>query len=316
MINSEDLDTYVSFLASPSMKGRSNGGPELEITVNFLASQAKLMGLKPANGTSYLQPYSVMKQSIDPKESMIKMFGSGFDSVQLTTPMLQIYPVGTYDFEIEGEVAFAGYGIKADKYKYNDLENIELKGRILLLMNRAPLSGDGTSFLFEEPVWRSLLSIQAKYTNLMFSGAKAILIVPDPKSGFTSIEQQYPGMANEMGSLKYLRGSKPFIVDLPGMPKIIFIQRSVADEILKGTGHNLDELQKSIDSKLKSQSFLIPGKRLKITGKSKTEELILHNVAAWIEGSDPQLNKEMVVFSGHADHLGGSGENALSRSRR
>ena len=166
MINSEDLDTYVSFLASPSMKGRSNGGPELEITVNFLASQAKLMGLKPANGTSYLQPYSVMKQSIDPKESTIKMFGSGIDSVQLTTPMLQIYPVGTYDFEIEGEVAFAGYGIKADKYKYNDLENIELKGRILLLMNRAPLSEDGTSFLFEEPVWRSLLSIQAKLRTL------------------------------------------------------------------------------------------------------------------------------------------------------
>jgi hypothetical protein len=40
-INSGDLEAYVSFLASPVMKGRSNGAPELEITVNYLASQAR-----------------------------------------------------------------------------------------------------------------------------------------------------------------------------------------------------------------------------------------------------------------------------------
>jgi Zn-dependent M28 family amino/carboxypeptidase len=52
---------------------------------------------------------------------------------------------------------------------------------------------------------------------------------------------------------------------------------------------------------------MIPGKKLKITEISKTEEVILNNVAAWIEGSDPVLKKEIVVFSGHADHIGKSG---------
>jgi Zn-dependent M28 family amino/carboxypeptidase len=97
-------------------------------------------------------------------------------------------------------------------------------------------------------------------------------------------------------------------MDMPAMPKIIFVSRSVADELLKGTGHTLDELQKGIDLTLKSQSFLIPDKRLKITETSKTEEMILHNVAAWIEGSDPELKKEIVIFSGHADHIGESGD--------
>jgi Zn-dependent M28 family amino/carboxypeptidase len=92
------------------------------------------------------------------------------------------------------------------------------------------------------------------------------------------------------------------------MPRIIFVHRSVADELLKGTGHTLDELQKSIDSNLKSQSFLIRGKKLKINEASKTEEVILHNVAAWIEGSDPVLKKEFIIFSGHADHIGGEGD--------
>lgn len=307
-INAEDLRTYVSFLASPSMKGRSNGASELEITVNYLASQASLIGLKPANGTSYLQPYSIMEKSIDPKKSMIKVFSSGTDSVQLTEPMIQLFPVGASDFEIEGEVAFAGYGIKADKYNYNDLENINPEGKILLMMNRSPLSEDGTEFLFDEPIWSSFMSIQAKITGLLFSKAKAILIVSDPKSGFSSIAQQYPGISQKLESKKYLKGSKPLIFDMPAMPRVISVHRSVADELLKGTGHTLDELQKSIDSNLKSQSFLIPDKRLKIIETSKTEELILHNVAAWIEGSDPELKKEIVVFSGHADHIGESGD--------
>jgi Zn-dependent M28 family amino/carboxypeptidase len=310
-INSEDLRTYVSFLASPLMKGRSNGGSELEITVNYLASQASLMGLKPANGTSYLQPYSILKKSIDPVKSSIKVLCPGKDSVNLTEPMIQLFPVGASDFEIEGDVIFAGYGIKADKYNYNDLENIRPEGKILLIMNRSPLSEDGTRYLFQEPVWSTFMSIQAKLTGLLFSQAKAILIVSDPKSGFSSIAGQYPGIANELESSKYLKGSKPLMPDMPAMPKVIFVHRSVADELLKGTGHTLDELQKVIDSNLKPQSFLIPDKRLKITESSRTEEVILHNVAAWIEGSDPVLKKEVVVFSGHADHIGESGGNVF-----
>ena len=306
-INSGDLETYVSFLSSPLMKGRSNGESELEIAVNYISSQAKLLGLKPANGNSYLQPYTIMKKSIDTGKSSIKIFGSVRDSVQVTEPMIQLFPEGAGDFEIEGEVVFAGYGIKSDKYKYNDLENITPEGKILLLMNRSPLSADGTRYLFEEPIWSSFMSIQAKLSGLLFTKAKAILIVSDPKSGFSSIEQQYPGIASQLGSSKYLKGSKPLVFDLPAMPRIIFVHRTVADELLKGTGHTLEELQKNIDANLKSQSFNIPGKRLKITEVSKTDEVILHNVAAWIEGSDPDLRKEIVVFSGHADHVGITG---------
>jgi len=306
-INAGDLETYVSFLSSPSMKGRSNGESELDIAVNFISSQAKLLGLKPANGSSYLQPYTIMKKSIDSGKSAIKIFASDRDSVQVKESMIQLFPEGAGDFEIEGEVVFAGYGIKSDKYKYNDLENITPEGKILLLMNRSPLSADGTRYLFEEPIWSSFMSIQAKLTGLLFTKAKAILIVSDPKSGFSSIEEQYPGIASQLGSSKYLKGSKPLVFDLPAMPRIIFVHRTVADELLKGTGHSLEELQKNIDANMKPQSFNIPGKRLKITEVSKTEEVILHNVAAWIEGSDPELRKEFVVFSGHADHVGITG---------
>lgn len=306
-ITSADLETYVSFLASPSMSGRSNGEKELDITVNYLTSQARLMGLKPANGSSYLQPYSLMKKSIDRDKSEIKVFTSGKDSIGFREPVFQLFPTGASDFEIEGEVIFAGYGIKADGYKYDDLSGINTEGKILLVMNRSPLSEDGSEYQFEGSIWSSMMGIQPKMTYLMFSKARAVLIVSDPKSGYSSVEQQYPGIAGELESLKYLKGSKPMIIDMPAMPRILFVHRTIADELLKGTGYTLDKLQKEIDSELKPNSFLIPGKKVRITEASRTDEIILNNVAAWIEGSDPVLKKEIVIFSGHADHVGETG---------
>lgn len=306
-INSADLETHISFLASPLMNGRSNGEKELDIALSYITSQAKLMGLKPANGKSFLQPYSIMKKSIDSERSGIRILASKNDSVQFRESMYQLFPTGASDFDIEGEVIFAGYGIKADSYDYNDLEGINPEGKILLVMNRSPLTDDGSEYKFQGSMWSTMMGIQPKMTFLMFSKAKAVIIVPDPKSGCSSLEQQYPGIAGELGSLKYLKGSKPMIIDMPAMPRILFVHRNVAEGLLKGTGQTLDKLQREIDSDLKPKSFPIPGKRLRITQASRTDEILMNNAAAWIEGSDPELKKEIVIFSGHADHVGVTG---------
>lgn len=306
-INSADLEAHISFLASPSMNGRANGTKDLDIALNYLTSQAKLLGLKPANGNSYYQPYSLMKKSIDPEKSEISIFTTANDSIQFREPMYQLFPTGPSDFEIEGEVIFAGYGIRADSYSYNDLEEINPEGKILLVMNRSPLSEDGSEYRFQGSIWSSMMSLQPKMTFLMFSKAKAVIIVSDPKSGYSSIQQQHPGITSELESLKYLKGSKPMIIDMPAVPRILFVHRNIADELLKGTGQSLEKLQKEIDSELKPKSFLIPGKRIRITEATQTDEITMNNVAAWIEGSDSELKKEIVVFSGHADHVGERG---------
>ena len=308
LIDRNDLETYVTFLASPNLKGRSNGENELNITTDFLAAQAKLIGLQPANGNSYLQPYVIIKKSVDNEKTRIQVTSEDEKSVMINQPLIQLLPNGASDFDLEGEVVFAGYGIKADKYNYNDFENLDTEGKIILMMTRSPLSEDGKKYLFEEPVWSTFMSLQLKLSTLMFSKAKAILFVPDPKSGCSSVEQQYPGIANELKSSKYLKGSKPAMFEMPGLPKIMFVHREVADELLKGSGYSLDELQRNIDSELKPFSFTVAGKKLLISEVSRTDEVIMSNVAGWIEGSDPVLKKEFVIFSGHADHIGGSGD--------
>ncbi|MCX6325958.1 MAG: M28 family peptidase [Bacteroidia bacterium] len=307
-ITSSDLESYISFLASPLLKGRKNGEEGLEIAARYIVSQAKLLGLKPANGNSYFQPYSVMKKSMDQNKTRVQIISSGKDTLALYEPMFQIVPTGPSDFILDGEVVFAGYGIKPDKYKYNDFDNLKTEGKILLVMDRAPMAEDGKKCLFEEPNWTSAMSFQMKLATLIYTKAKAILFVPDPKSGFQSFEESNPGIAGYFKSTVSLNREIPEIVNpfMSAMPKVIFIHRSVADALLKGSGHSLEELQNSIDATLQPHSFSITDKQLKITEVSLTEEKVLNNVAGYIEGSDPALKNEVVVFSGHYDHIGAS----------
>ena len=307
-ITYSDLESYVSFLASPLLKGRKDGEEGLEIAAQYIASQAKLIGLKPANGSSYFQPYPIVRKSMDPDQTKIQIISDGKDTVTLKDPFFQLVPTGPSDLIIEGEVVFAGYGIKADKYKYNDFANIQMEGKILLIMERAPMSEDGKKCQFAEPNWSTSLNFQMKLPVLMFSKAKAILFVPDPKSGYKSLSESGPGFAGYLNTSVTLKSEKEVVnTFMQAMPKVIFINRSVANAILNGSGHTLEELQKKIDSTLTPNSFLITNKQLKITEVSIKEEKILNNVGGYIEGSDPVRKNEVVVFSGHYDHIGITG---------
>lgn len=308
-ITASDMESYISFLASPLLKGRMNGEEGLEIAGQFIASQAKLIGLKPANGNSYFQPYIVNKTTLDTDKTRIQIFSEAKDTLTIKDQMYQLIPTGPSDFVIEGEVVFAGYGIKSDKYKYNDFDSLNTEDKILLVMERAPTSADGRKSLFQEPEWSTAMSFQLKINALMVSKPKAILFVPDPKSGFISLAESSPGLAGFISSKVSLKGDKeqnlnPFMAMLP---KVIFVNRSVADALLKGSGHTLEQLQKDIDETLKPHSFIIGDRRMKITEVSSKEEKVLSNVAGYVEGSDPVLKNEVVVFSGHYDHIGGSG---------
>ena len=138
LITASDLESHVSFLASPLLKGRMNGEPGLEIAQQYIVSQVRLLGLKPANGSSYFQPYSIVKNSMDPEKTMIQVIEKGKDTVTFRQPIYQLVPTGPTDFTLDGEVVFAGYGLKQDKYGYNDFADIKTPGKILLVMTGAP----------------------------------------------------------------------------------------------------------------------------------------------------------------------------------
>lgn len=91
-ITSSDLESYISFLASPLLKGRMNGEPGLDIAQQYIASQAMLLGLKPAAGISYFQPYSIIKKSIDNEKTIIIIVPETNDTIIIKQPVYQNIP--------------------------------------------------------------------------------------------------------------------------------------------------------------------------------------------------------------------------------
>jgi hypothetical protein len=308
-ITASDLESHLTFLASPLLKGRLNGSPELNIAAGYLAAQAKKIGLKPVAGNSYYYPYTTVKKSIDSEKTFIRVTTDSKPGEEIREPLFQLFPMGASDFELEGEVVFGGYGLKQDKYKYDDFDTLTISGRILLIMDRAPVAADGKTGQLEDQKLMTINGLQMKLQAAMFKRPMALLIVADPKSGASSFDESHPEISNYLKNSMALKGAKSQSPDIPGMPKVIFIHRKVADQLLAGTGHTLEELQNAIDSDLKNHSFAIKGKTLKIKEVSLNEETQMPNVAGIIEGSDPVLKNEVVIFSGHMDHIGGEGAN-------
>ena len=307
-IKSSDLESYLSFIASPLLKGRMNGEVGLDITANYISSQVKKIGLKPVDGSSYIHTFAVIRKSLDLEKSSISVTQEDGNIITLKEPVYQLLPTGATNFKAEGDIVFAGYGINAPEYKYNDFDSIKLEGKIVLIMDRAPSTPDGKKCLFEDQKWMTMTGITTKLRYLIFTRVKAILVVTDPKSGNSSLEESNPATAEYLKSTMTLKGEKENIMDLPGMPRLIYVHRKVADAILSGTGKTLDDLQKNIDSELKPHSFEIKGKKIEINEVALIEDKILPNVAGIVEGRDPVLKNEVVIFSGHMDHIGLSGD--------
>ncbi len=80
-ITSSDLESYIAFLASPLLKGRMNGEDGLEIAAQYIVSQAKLLGLKPANGNSYFQSYLISRKKKDPGKPPIQIVLNNKDTI-------------------------------------------------------------------------------------------------------------------------------------------------------------------------------------------------------------------------------------------
>ncbi len=114
-------------------------------------------------------------------------------TIEVNEPFYVFPEVDDSLFMVEGEVVFAGYGINDETNQYNDFENIDISGKMVLIMSRAPMNEDGTEALFDHQKWTGSRSLSHKMPYIYSQDPKAVLMVYDPKSGHKSIEEATPG---------------------------------------------------------------------------------------------------------------------------
>src|SRR6478672_3188689 len=282
----------IKFLASPELRGRSTGSPELEKAAAFLERHYRQLDIRPA-GKSYLQSFPVTTDAALGKSNHFQ-FTEGGHSTTLHFPD-EFVPFNFSETgPLAGAVVFAGYGITAPEYHYDDYEGLDVKGKIVLLLRHEPQESDPKS-VFEGKTFTQHAQFAAKATNAKIHGAAGVILVAD--------RANHPGAADELEKFGVTAG--------PTNARIPFVQvkESRVEKWFSDAGKSLEKIQGDIDKDLKPQSFAFPD-TIRVDAHLDVQRVVktVHNVAAFVPGE----SDEYVVIGAHYDHLGLGGQYSLA----
>ncbi|MGF1581855.1 MAG: M28 family peptidase [Gemmataceae bacterium] len=284
----------VVYLASKKLEGRGTQTKGLELAAEYVAKQFRAAGLKPGNGKSYFQPFEIAPSILkDGTQFLIK--GPQGQTIKLK--------IGDH-FNVMGfsgnkkanaPLVFVGYGITAPDVKYDDYKDIDVEGKIVVLIRRTPR-------------YRSKLGFdgrrKSRHADLISRMNNAL---KQKAAGFILVNDDYESN-DKLTEFKQLVQAKRSIIPA------VHVKRSVVDDILRSSANTtLTAIEKAIDRDLKPRSMALNG--WSATIHTTTEGTKVKNVIGYLPGSGP-LAKEYVVVGGHYDHLGYGERGSRARSSK
>ncbi len=272
-ITPADVKARISLLADDSMRGRYTPSPELEQAAAYIAGQFRSFGLKPGGGAgTYLQRYVV--EQVRPDTAKARVVVGGGPTWQLGREVMYQSRTGLPSGPVTGTVAVVTGVPSAPPAE------LGLKDAIVIAI---PAAAAG-----RPPRSQSNLAIAP----LLQSGAAAVIIA-------TSLPDSVWDLIGRLQSRPVSR--VPWApADLP--PVLLVRDRAIAP-VLARNGLDLATLQQAADQPFKVTP--LPGMGLTMDlSLTAVQSVSAPNVVGILEGSDPQLKNQYVVFSGHMDHLG------------
>lgn len=290
------LQAHVEFLSDDLLEGRGTGERGGELTVRYLETQSKLLGLQPFNGTSYRQSVKIAGLKTLPT-STLSFTGSTSWSPQFGTDI--VYGTGATKelIEINAPMIFVGYGITAPEEKWDDYKGQNYQGKVVVMMVNDPQPTQEEPRRFGGASLTYYGRWTYKFEEAKRRGALGVLLIhttPSASYGWSVVEN---GWRKERSQLATGIGG----TDLQG-----WISNETAQKLFAMSGLNLDRER----AKAEKRSFKpVPlSVSVKSTLSSQVRLFEQFNVGGVIPGTDPQLASEVVVYSAHWDHLGKNDE--------
>jgi hypothetical protein len=283
---------HIKYLASPELKGRGTGSPELEKAAEYIVAQFRGFGLKPVAGNGYEQDFQVTTNArMGPDNLLAEILPAGARTLTAGSDFVpfNFSSTGT----AEAGLAFAGYGITAPEYHYDDYAGIDVKGKFVLIVRHEPQENDEKS-VFAGKNFTSHSQFASKASNAKMHGARGVLLVND-----TPAHPQDPDKFEKLESTLGVDNAGIFFVQ---------IKAGEADRLLETAGKNLKDVLTGIDKDLKPESLALPRASVKLTVDIQRDIRTVHNVAAYLPGQ----TDEYVAIGAHYDHLGLGGANSLA----
>ena len=280
------LTSHVRYLASDELTGRGVDTPGIKLARDYIAREFAKYGLVPAgdNGT-YFQSFDVTT-GVEIKQPTALALDNG-PPLALNQDWIPL--ALSQSGKAEGEVVFAGYGITAKDYGYDDYAGIEATGKIVVVLRYEPPPRDDKSPFQKPPRYSTYAALRTKANNARDHGAAGLILVDLNRT----VEASEQLISIRSG---FSRDRKSVIA--------VQIKHQIVERWLHGGGLSLAELKEKIDRDGKPASTPLPGLKASMSVALEPLRQRAENVVGLIPGSDVKLKAENVVLGAHYDHLG------------
>ncbi len=301
-ISADRMLSHIRVLSSDAFEGRAPGGVGEQRTVAYIEQQFKKIGLVPGNPDgSYLQLVPMLGVSSVPTLSW--QHADTTTALNFPEDFVAWSPRPQQQVKSDqSQMVFVGYGVVAPEYHWDDYKGMDLHGKTLVMLINDPAIPDPADPSRLDPAMfkGKEMTYYGRWTYKFEMGAKlgaaAVLIVHE------TIPAAYP-----FEVVRHSWAHKNFYLDSagdnPDFPPVAgWIQLDRARELFTAAGLDFDTLKKAALSRdfqpvalNTTASFTVNNEWQKVQSK---------NVLAKIEGSDPLLKNETIIYSAHWDHLG------------
>ena len=289
------LRYWISTLSSDEFEGRAPGTEGGQLTKNFISQTFQDFNLDPIDGNYFLE---VPTSELTLKDSSyLTLSFRGNDRKMITGKEVVFWTKQTREYRKirDSEVVFVGYGIVAPEYNWNDYEEVDVKGKTVVILVNDPGFATGKLRLFNGRSMTYYGRWTYKFEEAARQGAAAAIIVHEEEPAaypWSVVENSWQGPQLDLQR------------DDLGADRVIlegWIRDHTLNDVLNFTGFNY-ELLKEIALEKTFSAFPLRGLTLSSEIHNKVRYLQSHNIAAVKKGS--VRPDEYILFMAHWDHLG------------
>jgi Zn-dependent M28 family amino/carboxypeptidase len=257
-----------------------------------VVGQLKALGLQPKGTRGFYQPVKFTSRQIVETDSSLALLRD--DSAQALTLGEDAYLSARADWspgEVKASLVFVGYGLHIPEKNYNDLEGLDLKGKVVVYISGSPA---------EVPAALSAhyQSVAERWKALREAGVIGVVSIANPAStdipwSRMALNRTHPSMELASPEFDETAGEKIGVVFNPGK----------AEQLFAGSGHSFAEIAALAKDRAPMPHFPL-AVSLQAKAHLEIKDAESANIVAAYPGSDSKLKKEYVVLSAHIDHIG------------
>jgi len=288
------LRAPIRFLASDELEGRGPASRGDQLARLYLSAELESLGLQPGGEKGgWEQTVDVVSVTAKlPATWTFKAKSGGDIALKLSDDYIAGSGVQTPTAEIkDAPLVFVGYGIEAPEFKWDDFKGVDVKGKVLVMLNNDP---DWDPKLFAGNTRLYYGRWTYKFESAARHGAAGVIIVhTTPSAGYPwqVVQSSWGGAQFELPA-----------EDEPRIQMRGWATEDAVRRLLKAGGADLDKLVESARSpKFKPVALNL---RTSIKFDNEVSRVRTANVAGLLPGSDPKLKDQVVIYSAHHDHFG------------